>query len=156
MGDIILRFCISVVLKYYKYLHMQVFWDINIVSTGKLSALQRIIIASRRPVFSGIYFDCTALPEDEGIMILWIIGNNHSTSITYQKSWSSGMQLREPWILHYTCWNVHFCEIYKFLYCCFCAVVAFKSCDQTFFHFINVCFSLKILAVNVWYNEWGL
>jgi hypothetical protein len=40
------------------------------VFTGKLSALQRIIIASGRPVFSGVVFDCTALPEDEGIMIL--------------------------------------------------------------------------------------
>jgi len=48
---------------------MHVFWDVNIVSTGKLSALQRIIMVSGRPVF----FDCTVLPEDEGIMILWII-----------------------------------------------------------------------------------
>jgi len=116
MGDIILIFCISVILKYYKYLHMQVFWDVNIVSAGKLSALQRIIIASGRPVFSGVFFDCTALPEVEGIMILWILGNNHSTNITSQKSWSSGMHLQEPWILHCTCWNVHFCEMYKFLY----------------------------------------
>ena len=67
---------------------MQVFWDVNIVSTGKLSALQRIIIASGRPVFFGLFFDCTVLPEDEGIMILWLIGNNHSTNITSQKSWS--------------------------------------------------------------------
>jgi hypothetical protein len=76
-------------------------------------------------------------------MILWIIGNKHLTNITSQKSWSSGMQLREPLILHCTCWNVHFCEIYKFLYLgytCFCVVGAFKSCDKTFFHFIIVCF----------------
>jgi hypothetical protein len=49
-------------------------------------------------------------------MVLFIIGNNHSTNITSQKSWSSGMQLWEPWILHCTCWNEHFCEIYTFLY----------------------------------------
>jgi len=48
---------------------VQVFWDVNIVFTGKLSALQRIIIASGRPVFIGLFFDCTAFPE-EGIMIL--------------------------------------------------------------------------------------